>query len=349
MLVDIGNASPQVRAKMLSGAITPGGRAVVVEREAPRAHGDLVLVRVDVTPMCTEFRLLKDGQRHDELGHEAVGVVIDAADSTRVARGDRVVVMPGFACGHCRLCARGEYIFCDDQRDVLQESGSEAGTGTYAQYLLKPDYLLFPIPDDVSSDHAAAAVCLLGPGFNALNAMNVRPGESLLVGGCGPVGLGAIIVGVTLGARVLAIEGSPYRRALATALGAEAFDPSTDGVTHSIRSMSRFGVNAALETRPSTQLVPLVERLGRLAIVTWGAELTFPPLVPLGLTIHGCWHWNHERDGEGMWDLVRRARSLIDCVVTHRFAMSEVAKAMDVQKSRQCGKVLLYPHGRLVD
>ena len=331
---------------MTAGMLAATGSVALVERPLPRARGDLVVVRVDITPMCTEFRLRGDGEAHDELGHEAVGVVVDAGDSTRLTTGDRVVVMPGFACGHCQFCARGEHIFCLEQRDVLRESGSEAGAGTYAQYLVKPDYLLLPIPDDISSEHAAAAVCLLGPSFNALRAMDICPGEALIVGGCGPVGLGAVIAGMARGARVLAVDRTPYRRELAARLGAEVFDPLEDDLADSVRRATNGDATAAFESRPSTQLVPFIERLGRMAVVAWGAELTFAPLVPQGLTVYWCWHWNHQKDGDRMWELIRQAEPLIDRAITHHFDLADLGQAMDVQASKQCGKVLLYPHER---
>lgn len=296
--------------------------------------------------MCTEFRSRGDGADHELLGHEAVGVIADAGGSARVVVGDRVVVMPGFGCGRCIHCRRGDHIYCTDQRDVLNESGSQYGAATYAEYLVKPDYLLLRIPEDVSSEHAAAAVCLLGPGLNALERMRVDAFDTLLVGGCGPVGLGAIIAGVARGAQVFAIERAPYRQHLAAALGAQVFDPSKVGVETAIRrAIGGEGASAAIETRPSAQLAGLVERLGRLAIVTWGTEVALPSLVPSGLTVFGCWHWNHDRDADRMWATIRGSRSLLDLAVTHRFDLTDFGKAMDVQESRQCGKVMLYAHG----
>lgn len=335
---------------MIVGVLTPDGRATVAERADPQARGDVVVVRIDVAPMCTEFRSRGDGQHHDVLGHEAAGVVVDAGTSSRVAVGDRVVVMPQYACGRCRYCLRGDHIYCPFPRDVLAETGSSAGTATYAQYVLKPDYLLLPVPDDIPLDRAAAACCLLGPGFHAAERMGVGPFDTVLVGGSGPVGLGAAINARIRGARVLALETNPYRMDLARAIGAEpfdAFDPATD--ERILAATGGWGATASVETTgvPTSpaRLAALTERLGRLAVIAWGADVTLPPLVPLGLTVHGCWHWNHARYGDLMWDTIRRGAPLIDAAVTHRFPLDEADAAMDVQQSGLCGKVFLEPNG----
>lgn len=338
---------------MNTGVLTTDGLAEVADQPMPRAHGDIVVVRIDVAPMCTEFRARGDGSDHHVLGHEAAGVVVDAGSSNRVAVGDRVVVMPQFACGRCRYCLQGDHIYCPFQRDVLAETGSEYGTATYAQYILKPDYLLLPVPADISLDHAAAACCLLGPGFHATERMNVGRFDTLLVGGAGPVGLGAAINGLSRGARVLTLETNPYRMDLAHSIGVEVFDaldPETDGAVRD--TTDQWGATAAIETTgvPSipARLATLTERLGQLAIVAWGSDVTLPPLVPLGLTVHGCWHWNHDRFADRMWSTIRRSEARLDTVITHRFDMDDVNAAMDVQQSGQCGKVFLYPNGLAV-
>jgi len=336
---------------MIAGILSPEGIARAVEQPDPHANDDVVLVRIDVAPMCTEFRSRGDGQSHDVLGHEAAGVVVDPGTSRRVAVGDRVVVMPQYGCGVCRYCSRGDHIYCPFPRDVLAETGSEYGTGTFAQYVLKPDYLLLSVPDDISLDHAAAADCLLGPSFHASERMRVDALDTLLVGGCGPVGLGAVVNGVTRGARVLALETNPYRMKLAQSIGAEVFNALDPDVDDAIRvATGGWGVTTAIETSgvptSARRLAELATRLGQLAVVAWGSDITLPPLVPLGLTVHGCWHWNHAVLGERMWDTVRHASRLLDTVVTHRFDLIDVDAAMELQASGQCGKVFLYPNGR---
>ena len=335
---------------MRAAAIRGPGEVVLVDRPEPEAGADIVTVRILVAPMCTEFRDRRAGSVSDALGHEAAGVVVDAGRSTRVRAGDRVVVMPQYGCGVCRLCTAGDHIHCPHQRDVLAETGSLYGTATYAEFVLKPDWLLLPVPDDIDLRHAALTYCGLGPGFNALNRTGATALDTLVVSGCGPVGLGTIVNAAVRGVRTIALEPDPYRAELAIRLGAETvLDPAGAGTLAAIKDLTGDGADCGVETSGAPSAAGLLARAlrprGRLAVVAWGGEVTLPPLVPLGLEIHGCWHWNHQRDGERMWRTVRTAGQWLDELVTHEFPLEKVAEAMDVQDGGACGKIFLFPHG----
>jgi threonine dehydrogenase-like Zn-dependent dehydrogenase len=336
---------------MKAAALTEPGRVELVDRDMPRAGGDLVVVKILIAPMCTEFKDRRAGVVNDVLGHEAAGVVVDAGTSRRVAAGDRVVVMPQYGCGVCWLCTSGEHIYCPNQRDVLKESGSPYGTATYTEYILKPDWLLLPVPADIGLRDAALTCCGLGPTFTAHTRMATSALESVVVSGSGPVGLGGIVHAATRGAQVAAIETQPYRAALAERLGAAlVVDPRDEVAEQQLVEWSGGrGVDAAIETSGAPTapglLARSLRRFGRLAVVAWGQEVTLPPLVPLGLDVVGCWHWNHQRYAEEMWTTVRAAGERLSAMVTHEFPLDDVSAAMDLQDTGNCGKVLLYPHG----
>ena len=304
--------------------------------------------------MCTEFKARRAGDSADALGHEAAGVVVDAGSSTRVAAGDRVVVMPLYACGVCDLCLAGEHIYCPNQRDVLAETGQSFGTATYAQYILKPDWLLVPVPNDISLLHASLACCGLGPSLTATQRTHVEPLKSILISGCGPVGLGAVVHAKVRGARILAVESHLFRAGLAQALGAElVIDPMTSDVPLEVRAVMSRGVDAGVETSGApTAARALAESIrvrGRMAVLSWGNDVNLPPLVPLGISVYACWHWNHQRYAEEMWSTIRAAGSLLDVFITNVMPMTAVAEAMDLQDAGACGKIILLPNGEVAD
>ncbi|WP_244489095.1 zinc-dependent alcohol dehydrogenase [Devosia sp. Root685] len=309
----------------------------------------MIKVKILVAPMCTEWQSWRAGKEGHELGHEAVGVVVDAAASTRFKVGDRVIAMPHWGCGKCPACLSGEHIHCPDQRNILAETGSSCGLGGYADHLIKPDYLLYPVPDDIETDHAAMALCALGPSFTAMERMRLSASDTFIVSGCGAVGLGAIVNARTIGARVIALELSPFRVDLAKALGAEhVLDPRAPDLVEQIRALTgSYGADAAIETSNNEAAPPVVLELvrarGRLAFVTWSGALPVNRITGKGVDIFGCWHWNHDQAGERMMDRIRAARPLLDKLVTHRFALADVNEAFALQESGQCGKVLLYP------
>jgi threonine dehydrogenase-like Zn-dependent dehydrogenase len=323
----------------------------VSERSDPQASGDIVKIEVLVAPMCTEWQSWRAGKATCELGHEAVGVVVDAAQSRRLRTGDRVVVMPHAGCGTCPACRAGEHIHCTAQRDLLAETGSASGIGCYAQYLLKPDYLLYPVPPDIETDHAAMALCALGPSFTAMERMQVTASDTILISGCGAVGLGAVVNARTIGARVIALELNPFRAELARALGVEhVLDPRAPDLIEQVQALTQgYGADAALETSNNESAPPVVLELvrarGRLAFVTWTGSLPVNRITGKGVDIFGSWHWNHDSFGERMMQRIRDVRPLLDKLTTHRFALADAAEAFALQETGKCGKVLLYPGG----
>ena len=191
-----------VKAKML---------AEVEAAAMPLAKDNWVLVKSQVVPMCTEYKAFAAGVNHRAFGHEAAGEVVEVAQPGRVKVGDRVVAMPMSSCGVCPLCLDGDFIYCQNTVDFAALHGSLSGFGTMAQYLLKQDWMLVPIPDGITYEHAAMACCGLGPTFGAMQLMGVDRHDTLLITGLGPVGLGGVINGRYRGARVIGVEANAYR------------------------------------------------------------------------------------------------------------------------------------------
>jgi len=336
---------------MKAAATTGPGRVEILDQPEPRAFGDLVVVKILVAPLCTEFKDRRAGHVSDAIGHEAAGVVVDAGSSTRVRTGDRVAVMPQYACGQCWLCQAGDHIYCPNQRDVLAQSGSTYGTATLAQYILKPDWLLIPVPADVSLRHAVMACCGFGPTFTAHRRIDSSSVDTVVVSGCGPVGLGGIVQGRYRGATMLALETHPYRMELAAALGAaQVIDPRDPGAIDEVRKVTDGrGAAAGIETSGAPTAAALLARTirsrGQMSIVAWTQELALPGIVPLGLDVHGCWHWNHQQHAPDMWTTIRATTGAIDTLITHEFDLDDLTAAMDVQDTGACGKVFVLPFG----
>ncbi len=334
---------------MLKAAITGPRQATLVESEDPRAKEDWALVKITVAPMCTEYKAWMTGHGGDNLGHEAVGEVVEIAQPGRVNVGDRVVVQPQYACGKCHLCLCGEYIHCERQIDTKAFLGTRNGTATMAQYVLKPSWLLSSIPDDISDEYASLALCGLGPTFNACRLTRLEAADTVLITGLGPVGLGGVANARFRNARAIAVDMIPWRRERAMEMGAvAAFSPDEDDLVPRIRALTtREGVDVAIDTSGATAAHKLcldcLRRKGRFALVQGFGEspVGLGHFVWSGHQLFGAWHYNLG-DYPRIMEVVRRSDAL-DLLISHRFPMTRIQEAFALQETGRCAKVLLDP------
>lgn len=316
----------------------------------PSARDEYVVVRNEAIPICTEFKSYFSGETADEIGHEAAGEVVEVAQPGRVAVGDRVVVMPGFWCGRCEHCLRGEYIHCEQPVDRVAATGSSSGFGTYAEYMVKADWMLVPIPDGLCYDHAGMACCGLGPALNAIRTAGVEGTDTVLVAGLGPAGLGAVIVARYFGARVIGLARNEYRSELAKKLGAElVVHPDDPEAMPQIAARSHGGPRVAIDTTGAETYVRFLlgslRRRGHLAIVGEGGAVPIElsdDLIRNGLHLHGIWHYSMA-DTPLMMRMIQEVGDKLDIQITHRFALDQVESAWRLQQTGSCGKVVLHP------
>ncbi len=347
---------------MKTVAITGVEQCELIDRPVPHAKDDFVVVRVLSAPLCTEYADYADGcaraefQRGDEdpscLGHEAAGEVVEVARPGKVNVGDRVVVMPGFWCGKCRFCLSGAYIHCQDPVDPHASCGTEAGAAAYAEYCLKQDWLVLPIPDEMSFDHASMACCGLGPAWNAMQTMQVSGTDTVLVSGLGPVGLGTVINAVYRGARVIGVARNSYRSQLAKDLGAEVvLNPEEDDVVGEVLERTGgLGASKSVETSGQSMYMDLLlratRRLGDFAFVGESGGYTIEVsdgMIRNGLHLHGIWHWSLA-DAPDMLKMISEVGASLDKLITHHFPLSQIEDAWRLQMSGTCGKVMVHPH-----
>ncbi|MBN1285021.1 MAG: zinc-binding dehydrogenase [Anaerolineae bacterium] len=328
-------------------------KAVLVDAPDPQPKDNWVVVKVHAAPMCTEYKQFIAGEPRDYLGHEAAGEVVEVAQPGRVRVGDRVVVMPTYPCGKCALCTAGDYIHCEHGYDFAAFAGSREGSATMAQYLLKPDWLLPPIPDGVSYEHASLAGCALGPTFGAFDTMGIGAFDSVLIAGAGPVGLGGIVNARFRGAYVIVAEPAPPRAARARALGATVIDPRDAGALDQIKDLTGGkGVDCAIDCSgvvPAERFcIDATRRKGRVAFVGENHHTPLPvdispDMIRKGLTLFGSWHYNLNLFPQIMQ--VIQESPLIERLVSHVFPMHEIQQAFEVSASGEAAKVILAPWG----
>ena len=347
--------------------ITEPYRFQLVNQTDAHAKDEWVVVKVLSAPMCSEYRTYKAGLKPASLGHEAAGEVVEVDRSSKVKVGDRVAILPSTkSCGTCEYCRSGDVLFCQNNVDHIrkainfdEDGNSEANnvSGTWAQYMLKEDWMLTPIPEDVSIDHGSMMCCGLGPSFGAMQLIEVDKGETVLVIGAGAVGLGAVVNAVHRRAHAIVLEPQPYRRQLASDLGAIAvLDPTREGTLEQILDLTKGrGVDAAIDCSTNDpaglQLaLDALRRRGKLALL--GGQyfkdkdyiklVVEPYFIWKGLTLYGSWMYNIF-DAPNLMQVIRGSASLLDKQITHCLPMSRTPEAFELQSSGECGKIILHP------
>lgn len=229
-------------------------------------HPTDAIVRLTASAICgTDLHLVRGTMPGVEpgtvLGHEGVGIVEEVgADVRNLSKGHRVVIPSTIACGTCAYCRGGYYAQCDE----ANPNGRRAGTAFYGGPAtaggfagLQAEYARIPyahvnlvrLPDEVSDNQAILISDVFPTGYFGAELADVKPGRTVVVFGCGPVGLFAIASAKMLGAgRVFAVDQVASRLDMARETGAEVIDFSKeDPVETILRLTGGIGVDRAID------------------------------------------------------------------------------------------------------
>lgn len=191
----------------------------LAESEIPVPGPGEVVIKNAVTLTCgTDVKMYLRGYRFDPphgIGHEAAGTVFSVGEGVEeFVVGDRIVAHNTAPCQRCEFCKRGLHSLCPDIVNNL---------GAYGEYWRIPVEILrqnaFHLPDDMSFTQAA----LTEPLSCAVYGVSQLPigfGDVVAVNGCGPIGLMFVRLATLRGARVVAVDPSAGRLAVAERLGA---------------------------------------------------------------------------------------------------------------------------------
>jgi alcohol dehydrogenase len=302
------------------------------------------IVEIDTTTICgTDLHILKgdvptvtDGRT---LGHEAVGTVVETGSGVEdIQQGDKVLVSCISACGRCKYCRLGL------QSQCLSGGGWILGhlvDGTQAEYVRTPfaDTSLYKVPEGLSDEQVLFLADILPTGFE-IGVLNggVKPGDTVVVVGAGPVGLAAIITAKLYGpGRIVAVDLDNSRLERAQEFGAdvtinnssenavERVQEMTDGLGADV-VMEAVGVPATFEL--CTELVCPGGRVANIGVHGEPATLHLETLWIKSITIT-----------TGLVDaystltllkLVSEGRLDPTGLTTHRFKLNEIMEAYDI-------------------
>ena len=324
---------------------TPGPGEVVIEMKASGMCGsDLKFYRA--APGEAQRALGLGGSAEPFIaGHEPCGVVVargPGVSKREAPIGQRVMDHHYAGCGVCPHCRVGWSQLC---RAGITVYGVTAHGG-HADYLKVPVRTLVPLPEELSFAEGAAVACGTGTAYGALRRMHLAGGDTLAVFGQGPVGLSATVLGVAMGARVIAVETAAERLRLASEFGADAaIDASTENALQAIRDLTRGeGVALALDCTgaPAARktAVQCVRTWGTACYVGEGGDVTLevsPDLLRRQVTLIGSWTFS----AMGMLECARfiaERKIPLERIFSHRWRLEQADEAYATFGRQSSGK-----------
>jgi 6-hydroxycyclohex-1-ene-1-carbonyl-CoA dehydrogenase len=302
-------------------------------------HGEL-LIKVAACGLChTDLSYIDHGvptfkQPPLILGHEISGTVAELGKGVRDWQIGANVLLPAvYGCGHCRMCRTGRENICEKM--VMLGNHEDGG---YAEFVLVPAKDTIPMPDEIPLiEGAIIADAVTTPYHAVVNRGRVKPGDSVVVFGCGGIGINIVQMAATLGAQVIAVDIADHKLEWATRLGASAtLNPNNlERIDKEIKKLTGGGARVGFEAigNPVTQEQAFASLAsgGRLVLVGYSpksmslhsGKVMFREMEVVGSL--GCRAVDYPR----VLELVRRGKIKVKELVTKKFPLEEINTALD--------------------
>jgi alcohol dehydrogenase len=342
--------------------LKPNHQLALEEVPGPRIENDSdIIVKVTTATICGSDIHIKHGLIPEipigmVIGHEFVGVVEEVGKGvTRFKPGDRVAAPCAAWCGVCPECQRGYVTYCS--HGGIWAGGPLFGPGlqgAQTAYIRAPyaDMYLSHIPSNVTDDQAVFVGDILSTGYQGALEGKISAGDTVVVFGCGPVGLCAIISAWQFGPKqVLAVDTLDFRLSVAKQYGATAIDAKKGDVLEKIREATKgVGADTVIEAigniETFRQALKCVRRSGTVSVVgLFPSSVDFPiqelgfygVRISIGLV-------QPNRMGQ-LLGLLEHGRIDLAPLATHTFPLENALEAYDLFEHHpdQCVKVLLKP------
>lgn len=339
----------------MKAAVLTGLKEVrLEERPDPEPRPGWVVVRTASASLCGTDQHQYDGRIATPYpripGHDFAGTVVSVGDGVddRLV-GETFAIKPSVPCGECAVCREGEYRECAQKR--LMGLWLD---GCLAEQVAVPRVNLVPVPAGVEAWQAS----LLEPlavAFNAVDRLQVRLGDTVVVLGQGPIGLALTRMTALSGAgRLVVTDARDDPFDVSRAYGAtDCVNVRETDVTEAVKEVTDgVGADIVIESSgypdSSAILLDLVRKEGKVCHIGWADDL--PPLpvktiMKQTLTVYGVGGNGGRGQYERSLELIRSGRIDLDPVVTHRYPLDRIETAFETMDTKAGGaiKVLVTP------
>ncbi len=335
----------------------PEPGATLAEVEPPKLEDDEVLIEVKAAAVCgTDIHLYRwDAVAANfpvrlplVLGHEYAGDVVQVGrDVQGLAPGDRVSVETHVPCGKCFSCGLGNGHNCQHMELI-----GISYPGAFARYAKAPCRATYKLPSEVSYEEGAlfepAGVAMRG-----IDEAHIAAGDTVVILGCGPIGLVAVQMALAVGAAlVIGVDVNDFRLEMAHRTGAQTLNPLRDNILERVRGFAgrKGGADVVLEISGAPEVFEYLFDLVRLEgrVVTIGhvsrpVSLNISRQINLkGVSLKGVFGRRIWETWEHLASLVAARRIDLGKVITHRFPLDGFQEAF-AQVQGRAGKILFMP------
>ena len=333
----------------------------VEEIGVPEIGAGELLVKIHTCGICgTDLKKIATGSHSAPrvFGHEMSGTVVKVGSGVKdFALGDRVMVFHHIPCGTCYYCKMKVFAQCPVYKKVGATAGFEPSGGGFAEYIRVMDWIVkrgvVKIPHGVSFEQASfiepTNTCLKG-----VKALNLQPGETVLVMGAGPIGIMLGALCKRAGATVVASDLYPQRLKIAQEFGiSETLDAGKENVVERVKAMTEGrGADAVLVAVGGNALIrPAMDAVrpgGRVMLFaqTQRGEVSIDPAAVCmdEKTLMGSYSASVEIQDETV-DLVFSGEIAFEKLISHRFSLQDSVAAINLAANPQPDsmKIVLQP------
>jgi threonine dehydrogenase-like Zn-dependent dehydrogenase len=342
---------------MLAAVLKGFDQLVLEDVPRPDPGPGEVLVRIKSCGFCaTDYKAIKGIRRNVEFplipGHEPAGIIAAVGPFvTNVKEGDEVILSPSGFCGQCRNCRLGLTHYCE-RAYTTGGDGAAVRPGSFAEYTLTGANVVFPKPSNLSFDAACQAEPVSGAWKGLIHFSEMSVGDDVVVIGTGGIGMYCLMVAKAAGAgRLVAVDISDYALKTAKELGAtHTVNPTRGDAKTATYEIMPEGPDLVIEAAGPIQAVKLM-----VSLLRRGSRWNI-----FGITTHeefsldgGLMHFLEARMDSSfstnplaIEEAIRlMARGLVnpEKVITHRFPLSEIARAVEAMGSHERNKVIINP------
>lgn len=328
-------------------------RISIEEREIPKPKEDEVLVRIKSVGVCgSDIHYYNEGkigsfvvEKPLILGHECAGEVVEVGSKVKTLKvGDRVALEPGIPCRRCLYCKTGRYNLCPD----VVFMATPPIDGAFAEYVVHPEDFTFKLPDDISFDEGALIEPLSVGIYSAERAM-IRPGDTVLIFGAGPIGLVTLQAVKAYGAeQVFIVDINDFRLSKAKELGADLIINSK---SEKMEDYIKDGVDVVFEASGNSSVISQTTKFAKR-----GGKVVFIGLASddyIGININEV--SSKELDLLGIFryanvykksiDLLAKGKIDLKTLITHHFSLEKTQEALEFadKNKDKCIKVIVNP------